>query len=54
MAGDEFGSTTLGQPHLARQDLSTLVSVSLTDLRAMFIVLVIVGPVCFQNEPLKC
>ncbi|KAF3836412.1 hypothetical protein F7725_028970 [Dissostichus mawsoni] len=32
MAGDEFGSTTLGQPHLARQDLSTLNVSTLTPL----------------------
>lgn len=34
MAGDESG-TTLGQPHLARQDLSSLVSVSLTAFTAL-------------------
>lgn len=33
MAGDESG-TTLGQPHLARQDLSSLVSDRLTDFTA--------------------
>lgn len=33
MAGDESG-TTLGQPHLARQDLNSLVSATLTSVKA--------------------
>lgn len=35
MAGDESG-TTLGQPHLAKQDLNTLVSVRSTGFTAPY------------------
>lgn len=35
MAGDESG-TTLGQPHLSKQDLSTLVSDIITICRGLY------------------
>lgn len=47
MAGDESG-TTLGQPHLARQDLSSLVS----DRQSVFtIVLIYIGGGCIVLMP---